>query len=581
MSLRFSTVAAEDEARLKQLGYTQELFRALNAFANFGITFTILSEPMSVLPLIYLGLGAGGPRGMLITWPVISFFSAFAAASIGEIVSSYPTSGGLYYWSASLAGPKWAPYASYMTGYFNWIGLAGITSGTAYAFGQFFVNCFNPALDPTSWSAKCIILFAGVFSLVIAGWLCSFGVKIIAIMGKICFWLNLLGLSTIVLSVFITSPTKIPPSEMFNSWSNLTGFPDAWAATISVLLACLTYTGYDSAAHLAEETSNPAVQGPRSIAYAMSSTFVSGYFALFFILSTIDPSRFSTLNGETSYALMDIFVSTVGLNAGILFNVVLMLIAITNEFTMMLTHARMTFAFSRDGALPGSQWLHTLGWGKWGSSDKAGIGSNQVPLRATLAIVVIDCLILVPSLYSSTLYAAINSFGVIGTYLAYMIPIFLRVVRHDKFPRGPFNLGAFGVPVGIVAVLFLAFSSVALVLPTVYTDPTQYLMSDNVTLDRDAYVIAYLQNFNWAPVVVIGVFIISNAFWFLHAKRWFKGPPLDKETKWKRDAVGNAMAETVESGMDGTEVGVGGEKLMDGGEGDGEEEIEQKFVLNG
>ncbi|KAJ3107097.1 hypothetical protein HK100_003641, partial [Physocladia obscura] len=130
-------VQESDESRLKELGYRQELFRALNAFANFGIAFTILSEPMSVLPLIYLGLGAGGPQGMLITWssdqcfrPIISVLSAFVAASMSEIVSSYPTSGGLYYWSASLSGPMWAPYISYMTGYFNFLGLSGLCSGT-------------------------------------------------------------------------------------------------------------------------------------------------------------------------------------------------------------------------------------------------------------------------------------------------------------------------------------------------------------------------------------------------------------------------------------------------------------------
>ncbi|KAJ3024556.1 UNVERIFIED_CONTAM: hypothetical protein HDU68_008019 [Siphonaria sp. JEL0065] len=533
--IRLSLVTS-DEARLKQLGYTQELYRALNAFANFGITFTILSEPMSVLPLIYLGLGAGGPRGMLITWPVISLFSAFSAATMAEIVSSYPTSGGLYYWSASLSGPEWAPYASYMTGYFNFLGLAGITSGTAYAFGQFFVNCFDPPMDPASWPCKLVILFAGMSSLVFAAFLCSFGTKIIGVMGKISFWFNLFGLLVIVLSIFFTSPTKISPGELFNTWSNLTGYSDEWAASISVLLACLTYTGYDSAAHLAEETANPAVQGPRSIGYAILSTFLSGYVALFFILSTISPMRFETLNGESSYALMDIFVSTVGLNTGIVFNVVLMMIAITNEFTLMLTHARMTFAFSRDGALPGSKWLHQLGWShnqpNGGSTNDDGRGSSQVPLRATLAIMALDCLILVPSLYSSTLYTAINSFGVIGTYLAYLMPIFLRVVRHDKFPVGPFNLGIWSVPVGMVAILFLSFSSIALVLPTIYTNPSDYMMADNVTLDNDAYVAAYLSNFNWAPVVVISVFVISNVFWLTSARKWFKGPPIDSETRW-------------------------------------------------
>lgn len=36
--------------------------------------------------------------------------------SMAEICSAYPTSGALYFWSARLAGPKWAPLASWVTG---------------------------------------------------------------------------------------------------------------------------------------------------------------------------------------------------------------------------------------------------------------------------------------------------------------------------------------------------------------------------------------------------------------------------------------------------------------------------------
>jgi amino acid transporter len=37
---------------------------------------------------------------------------------MAEICSAYPTSGGLYYWSAKLSGEDWASLASWVTGWY-------------------------------------------------------------------------------------------------------------------------------------------------------------------------------------------------------------------------------------------------------------------------------------------------------------------------------------------------------------------------------------------------------------------------------------------------------------------------------
>ena len=52
-------------------------------------------------------------------WFVAAFFTMFVGLSMAEICSSFPTSGGLYYWSARLSGNKWAPFASWMTGWYG------------------------------------------------------------------------------------------------------------------------------------------------------------------------------------------------------------------------------------------------------------------------------------------------------------------------------------------------------------------------------------------------------------------------------------------------------------------------------
>ncbi len=52
------------------------------------------------------GLAYGGPVVMVWGWIVVSFFSLVIAACLAELVSAFPTSGGLYYWSWILAPSK-------------------------------------------------------------------------------------------------------------------------------------------------------------------------------------------------------------------------------------------------------------------------------------------------------------------------------------------------------------------------------------------------------------------------------------------------------------------------------------------
>lgn len=71
-----------------------------------------------VTTLYNTGLNFGGPVSLVYGWLIAGLFTMSVGLSMAEICSSYPTSGGLYYWSAKLAGPNWAPFASWMTGWY-------------------------------------------------------------------------------------------------------------------------------------------------------------------------------------------------------------------------------------------------------------------------------------------------------------------------------------------------------------------------------------------------------------------------------------------------------------------------------
>jgi len=114
--------ADADRARLQQLGYKQELKRGLSVVSNFAFSFAIISVLTGVTTTYNTGLRYGGPASMTLGWLVVAVFNGCVALSMAEICSAYPTSGGLYYWSAKLAGKEWAPLASWVTGWFNIVG---------------------------------------------------------------------------------------------------------------------------------------------------------------------------------------------------------------------------------------------------------------------------------------------------------------------------------------------------------------------------------------------------------------------------------------------------------------------------
>ena len=97
-----------------------------------------------------------------------------------------------------------------------------------------------------------------------------------------------------------------------------------------------------------------------------------------------------------------------------------------------------------------------------------------------------------------------TSIAVIGLYIAYITPVFLRLRAGDSFQPGPWNLGRWSRPIGTVATIWVVFIAILFMLPQV--------TPINAT------------TFNYAPVAVGVVLLFAGGWWVLSAKNWFKGP---------------------------------------------------------
>src|SRR3954468_987336 len=126
-------IHSDDEKHLARLGYKQELNRSWSGFSNFAISFSIISILAGCFTTFGQAWSNGGPIAISWGWPVISGFILIIGFTMSELVSAYPTSGGIYWWAAKMGGPA----AGFFTGWLNLIGLLAVTASVAYGCATF------------------------------------------------------------------------------------------------------------------------------------------------------------------------------------------------------------------------------------------------------------------------------------------------------------------------------------------------------------------------------------------------------------------------------------------------------------
>src|SRR5262245_12827792 len=126
---------SRDEQRLAELGYKQSLNRAWSGFSNFAISFTIISILAGCFTTYGQAWNNGGAVAISWGWPLISIPILIIGFCMSELVSAYPTAGGIYWWAGKLGGPVWA----WFTGWFNLIGLVAVVASVDYAAATFLI----------------------------------------------------------------------------------------------------------------------------------------------------------------------------------------------------------------------------------------------------------------------------------------------------------------------------------------------------------------------------------------------------------------------------------------------------------
>src|SRR6266542_1138511 len=411
----------------------------MSGFSNFAVSFTIISILSGCLTLYGFGMNTGGPAVIVWGWPFIGIMTLFVGLSMAEVCSSFPTAGGLYYWSAKLArknGGAW----SWFTGWFNFLGQVAVTAGIDFGAAFFLTAFLNLQWGYPATPGYTILIYGLI--LLLHGVLNTFGVRLVAILNDVSVWWHILGVLIIVGAMFLSAPSgHFTVGEVFSTFHNGTGWSSKiYVFLIGLLLAQYTFTGYDASAHMTEETQRADVAGPRGIVMSIVVSLFAGWILLIGVTYAI--SDYGAVRGSaTGVPPAQIFIDAVGRTGGEL----LLLLVIGAQFfcgmSSVTANSRMIYAFSRDRAMPASDLWHRV-------NKRTRTPTNSIWFAAVGAF-----LLGLPYLYSPTAYFAVTSIAVIGLYIAYAMPVSLRLRAGVSFLLGPWHLGSWSFAVTWLAVV--------------------------------------------------------------------------------------------------------------------------------
>ena len=498
---------SDDERQLAELGYTQELSRSWSGFSNFAISFSIISILAGCFTSFFLGWNNGGPAAIAWGWPIVAAFILVIGLCMSELVSAYPTSGGIYWWASKLGGAK----AGYYTGWLNLIGLIAIVASVAYGCATFLditIGVFDSGYS-SGHLGRIFIYFLVI--LVIAVLVNIFSSHLLAVINNVSVWWHVFGAAAIVLILVLVPSHHASIGDVFTKVINNTGIFSGnkgfafilFVLPISAILTQYTITGYDASAHLSEETKGASNAAAKGIWQSILYSALGGWILLLALLFAVqDSDKISAAGGGAGAIIAQALSSGWGGT--------ILLVSTAGQFfcaTACLTSSsRMLFAFSRDRAVPGAKL-----WSK--------LSTRKVPANGVILSAVVAVLITLPALVpvdingvpTPVAFGAVVSIGVVGLYLAFAIPIYYRWRQGDSFKIGSWNLGNKYKWMAPLALIEIVVTSIIALFP--------------YSLGGMPWDPSFSWKFvNYTPLLVGGVLLLLWIFWHASVKKWFTGP---------------------------------------------------------
>ncbi|KAM0945887.1 putative amino acid/polyamine transporter I [Dioscorea sansibarensis] len=435
---------------------------------------------------------------MIYGWLIAGAFTLMVGLSMAEICSAFPTSGGLYYWSAKLCGGQWGPFASWITGWFN---IWAVTTSIDFSLAQLIQVIILLGTGGGYQASKYEVLGIHGGVLRIHAILNNASVACLSFFGMFAAAWNVFGVFVLMIVIPTVATQRASAEFVFTNFNmeNGAGIHNKfYIFVLGLVMGQYTLVGYDASANMRKLKTRVGMDPKGSSVPLAYQSLSAGVISL--------ASHLSQDNDAGGYAIAEVFYlafkSRYGSGAGGIFCLGIIAVAIIfYGMSSVTSNSRTTYAFSTDGAMP----LSSV-WNK--------VNKQEVPMNAVWLSVFISFCTASTSLGSMVAFQAMVSRATVGLYIAYALPILFRVtVACISFTSGPFNLGSCSFLIGRISVIWVAFITVLFSLPVAYP------VSRNT--------------FNYTPAAVGGLLLLLLLLlllvlssWVLSARHWFNGPPL-------------------------------------------------------
>jgi hypothetical protein len=157
------------------------------------------------------------------------------------------------------------------------------------------------------------------------------------------------------------------------------------------------------------------------------------------------------------------------------------------------------------------------------------VNKRRVPVYAVAVICVLAWALMIPTLANAFIgYLVGTSIAVIGLYIAFAIPIFLRLRHGERFEKGSWSLGGHYRWIGVLSLIWIIVISLLFLAPV-----SPKGVPGNPEFSWEVV--------NYAPITVGGALILFGGWYLISAHKWFKGPVREGETEQELESIEKSL----------------------------------------